>query len=624
MGKAAFLAGAGNTNIIPVDDDDLMNDDDMFDLSSGSDDDLKALPRPESFWVAKKSSAPVVDTAALEAEKQQAIEQALQEQKAQQEAELAQKLAEAQEMGEKDKDAAVAAALETFKAHEEDLKKKAQAEESEKDKAVAETRKQALAEADEKMAGVKEEAHKEQQAALDKMKAEAEAELQRALETAKAQAATELAQQMAQLQAEAEIAKAAALEEAKNEVSKQAEEHLAEQLEAAKKELTADAEAKVKVAQAQAEEFKELYTEEAAQRRGLHNKLMDVMGNIRVICRIRPVLPTDKSSGEHDTDIVTSFPSKQNLVVRKEDGKESKFEFDNVFPLDSTQQDVFAAVQPMVVSAMDGYKVCIFAYGQTGSGKTFTMEGPPDNPGVTLRALQEILTLAETRNDKWEYTLTMSMLEIYNESVRDLLGKPAKKGEEGQGREGKGLEIRMSKDNASYVEGLNEIKVENFQQIMELMAGGNSHRAVGVHDMNAHSSRSHSIICIKMPCKNRHNNKTFNGKLHLIDLAGSERVGKTGCSGERLKEAQAINKSLSALGDVIAALGVKAKKGAKAHVPFRNSKLTFLLQDSLGGQAKVLMFANASPCMYNSPETVCSLQFAARCRNTALGSTKKK
>jgi kinesin family protein C2/C3 len=201
------------------------------------------------------------------------------------------------------------------------------------------------------------------------------------------------------------------------------------------------------------------------------------------------------------------------------------------------------------------------------------------------------------------------------------------------------LEIRQSSEGGNGVPGLKEMVVTSTEQVLELMAKGADNRAVGSHDMNEHSSRSHSILnitCVGTPKtgvnaagaggggggKAKGGKKDLpmiSSKLHLIDLAGSERVSKTDAVGERLKEAQAINKSLSALGDVISALG--GKKGT--HVPYRNSKLTFLLQDSLSGSSKVLMFCNVSPASYNLGETVCTLTFAARCRNVELGAAKK-
>lgn len=212
------------------------------------------------------------------------------------------------------------------------------------------------------------------------------------------------------------------------------------------------------------------------------------------------------------------------------------------------------------------------------------------------------------RADDWTYTFKFSMLEIYNETIRDLLGEQGEK-----------LEIRQT-ERGNSVPGLTEVDVSSTEEVLRLMETGQSNRAVGAHDMNEHSSRSHSILTIQVVGVNKHDESQSFGKLHLIDLAGSERVSKTDATGERLKEAQNINRSLSALGDVINAL-CSRKTG---HIPYRNSKLTFLLQDSLGGNSKVMMFVNISPAVYNLSETVCSLNFAARCRNVELGVAKRQ
>uniref|UniRef100_A0A7S2BUC2 Kinesin-like protein n=1 Tax=Florenciella parvula TaxID=236787 RepID=A0A7S2BUC2_9STRA len=246
------------------------------------------------------------------------------------------------------------------------------------------------------------------------------------------------------------------------------------------------------------------------------------------------------------------------------------------------------------------------------------MEGPPDDRGVNFRSLEELFSLCEQRSDKTEYTLTLSYLEIYNETVRDLLDDtPRGRGGPG-GAEEKKLDVRQTADG-NVVPGLTEVPVTNIEEVMSLMARGTDNRAVGSHDMNEHSSRSHSIMTINLVGRNIQDAGTVRSKLHLIDLAGSERVSKTDATGERLKEAQNINKSLSALGDVINALSGKKA----AHVPYRNSKLTFLLQDSLAGNSKVMMFCNFSPASYNCAETMCSLNFAARCRAVELGQAKK-
>jgi kinesin family protein C2/C3 len=207
------------------------------------------------------------------------------------------------------------------------------------------------------------------------------------------------------------------------------------------------------------------------------------------------------------------------------------------------------------------------------------------------------------------------MLEIYNETIRDLLIN-----NNNNNNNATKLEIRQTSDGNNSLPGLTEIQLTSIEQVSQLMLIGNNNRAVGSNNINEHSSRSHSIITIICKGKNKKDNSSTFGKLHLIDLAGSERISKTDATGDRLKEAQNINKSLSALGDVINSLCNKKA----THIPYRNSKLTFLLQDSLGGNSKVLMFVNISPAQYNLNETCCSLTFATRCRNTELGLAKRQ
>ena len=433
----------------------------------------------------------------------------------------------------------------------------------------------------------------------------------------------------------------------------------------------------------------EKYNKENLVRKKVHNRLLELQGNIRVLCRVRPVLEQERKHVGADVD-VTEIPSKQDIIITRDELSKTKFEYDRVFTPKSSQAEVFEAVQPLCVSVLDGYNVCIFAYGQTGSGKTHTMEGHDADPGTSPRAIAELFRVAAGGDAEkvnvlegvlppgessgpsidsaaskpllcqclppWrhmytqslELLLKFSMLEIYNESVKDLLvgvasvddisvgsgntsnsaGSSASssnsKGGTKQGGEKKDLDIRMTKEGGMVVVGLTEVEVATPEDCYRLMKEGQANRAVGSHDMNEHSSRSHSILTLSVTGNNSLAGTTSFGKLHLIDLAGSERVGKTDATGERLKEAQNINKSLSALGDVIAALGNKQSSGGgKGHVPFRNSKLTYLLQDSLGGNSKVLMFVNISPVSYNVGETVCSLNFASRCRNIELGLAKK-
>jgi len=219
------------------------------------------------------------------------------------------------------------------------------------------------------------------------------------------------------------------------------------------------------------------------------------------------------------------------------------------------------------------------------------------------------------------------MLEIYNETVRDLLvTHPAG----GGGKRSPPpvpdkLEIRASASGDVHVPGLTARAVQTIEDVEEAMAHGQALRVVAGHNLNEHSSRSHLVLTLRMTATPTADGgggeaTAATSKLHLVDLAGSERISKTEATGARLREARAINKSLAALGDVVAALSKKSSaSGHGTHVPFRNSKLTYLLQDALGGGAKVLMFANVSPSKYNCAETLCSLNFASRCRNVALG-----
>jgi len=261
-----------------------------------------------------------------------------------------------------------------------------------------------------------------------------------------------------------------------------------------------------------------------------------------------------------------------------------------------------------VTSVLDGYNVCIFAYGQTGSGKTYTMTGPDDNRGVNTRALEELFGQSHKREAEISDSISVSILEIYCEQIRDLLAE-----EVGVER----LEVRQG-ERGNYVPNLTTVPVSEIGQVLELLALADRNRSTAATNMNEHSSRSHLMLSITIKSVNRITGQMSYGKLHLVDLAGSERISKSGATGQALKEAQAINKSLSALGDVIMSRAQKS-----AHVPYRNSTLTHLLQDSLSGDSKTLMFVCISPVLYNAEETFCSLNFAARVRTVELGKATK-
>lgn len=349
------------------------------------------------------------------------------------------------------------------------------------------------------------------------------------------------------------------------------------------------------------------YKKEMALRKKLHNELVDLKGNIRVYCRVRPVIKED-GGGKMAANVVSFDEDDDGVLGVFSKGSTKLFEMDKVFTSASTQQQVFEEVKALIVSCIDGYNVCIFAYGQTGSGKTFTMEGPSSNPGINQRALKLLFEETRDRGVDWNYTINVSVIEIYNEMIRDLLGDdPSAK-----------LEVKQGKDGL-FVPGLTEIQVNNVDELNEVFAIGKTNRSTAITDMNEHSSRSHALLCVTVTGFNKTTGHKTIGKLNLVDLAGSERVSKSGSEGARMKEAQSINKSLSSLGDVIHSL-----KNRSSHVPYRNSKLTYLLQESLGGDSKTLMVVQVSPVEKNVGETVCSLNFAQRVRTVELGQATKR
>ncbi|EEF51194.1 kinesin heavy chain, putative [Ricinus communis] len=341
-------------------------------------------------------------------------------------------------------------------------------------------------------------------------------------------------------------------------------------------------------------EAAENYHSVLAENRRLYNEVQDLKGNIRVYCRVRPFLPgqckkqtTIEYIGENG-ELVVSNPCKQ--------GKDSHrlFKFNKVFGPATSQEEVFLDTRPLIRSVLDGYNVCIFAYGQTGSGKTYTMSGPnllsEEDWGVNYRALHDLFQISQTRRSSMRYEVGVQMVEIYNEQVRDLL---------------------------STVPDASMRSVKSTSDVLELMNIGLMNRAIGSTALNERSSRSHSVLTVHVRGMDLKTSTVLRGNLHLIDLAGSERVERSEATGDRLKEAQHINKSLSALGDVIFALAQKS-----AHVPYRNSKLTQVLQSSLGGQAKTLMFVQLNPDVDSYSETISTLKFAERVSGVELGAAR--
>lgn len=375
--------------------------------------------------------------------------------------------------------------------------------------------------------------------------------------------------------------------------------------------------AKVNEQQSSVATLSKNYRREYEERRKLFNLVQELRGNIRVFCRCRP--PSSKEL-EREADsggaVCVQFPEEGSIRVENDRGITKQWEFDQMFDFRAQQSAIYQEVSPLVTSVLDGYNACIFAYGQTGSGKTFTMTGPEpgssmatvENRGVNTRALDELFEKSAKRSDEVQDRISVSVLEIYCEQIRDLLS-------ENVGVER--LEIRQG-DHGNYVPNLTVVPVTEIDQVLELLSFADRNRSTASTNMNEHSSRSHLMLSVNVESTNKVSGVSTRGKLHLVDLAGSERIGKSGAVGKALKEAQAINKSLSALGDVIMSRAQKA-----GHVPFRNSTLTHLLQDSLSGDAKTLMFVCISPVMYNSEETFCSLTFAARVRTVELGKAQK-
>ncbi|KAF9076233.1 P-loop containing nucleoside triphosphate hydrolase protein [Rhodocollybia butyracea] len=410
----------------------------------------------------------------------------------------------------------------------------------------------------------------------------------------------------------------------------------------------------------QLEELRTEAMENEAVRRKLHNMVQELKGNIRVFCRVRPVLPSDAQPSTRTDGSSTSSPtSPEHLALVRQEltadmtfpdrrhhkeitlwsssesatgrgRKESyNFTFDKVFEPESTQAEVFEEIALLAQSVVDGYNVCIFAYGQTGSGKSFTMEGGSTDAtkGMIPRAVDQVFRVAEDlRNKGWEYKMEGQFLEIYNETINDLLGK-----DEFDMKH----EIKHDpKTGSTHVTDLNAVPLNSPTQVRTLLLSAQSRRSVAATLMNERSSRSHSVFTLRITGTNAGTGECCQGCLNLVDLAGSERLNVsfgsgfgTGVGGgndkDRLKETQSINRSLSALGDVIAALGEKGEKNDK-HIPYRNSKLTYLLQNSLSGNSKTLMVLNLSPLATHLNESLTSLRFATKVNSTTLGTAKKQ
>ncbi|CAE7917797.1 KIF15, partial [Symbiodinium sp. KB8] len=338
---------------------------------------------------------------------------------------------------------------------------------------------------------------------------------------------------------------------------------------------------------------------------------------IQVVCRLRPLSKREAGSAS----VLEVQDDARTVALKGASVKD--FTYDRVFGPDTAQSELFEAVgRPLTEACAAGFHGTVFAYGQTGSGKTHTIlgEGNGDEARLLPRVLRHLFATTAQRTgqvrkmklvtaekgSKVSYTTKCSFLEIYNERIIDLLDAASTN-----------LALREDSDKGVYVDGLTEEEVACPEDALALMKRGARNRHIGATAMNRHSSRSHSVFTLRIECRETEASgltKTRHARFNLIDLAGSERQKGTGAEGARLREASNINKSLSELGNVIQALAAVSSGRSVAHVPYRNSKLTFLLRDSLGGNSKTFLVATVSPAEEAFGETLSTLKFASRAK----------
>uniref|UniRef100_A0A914C6C4 Kinesin-like protein n=1 Tax=Acrobeloides nanus TaxID=290746 RepID=A0A914C6C4_9BILA len=310
--------------------------------------------------------------------------------------------------------------------------------------------------------------------------------------------------------------------------------------------------------------FIQRYEEEVQLRKALHDALVEMRGNIRVFCRVRPILSAESVQKR----LIVHDKLSDAIHVNLENGAVKKFLFDRIFDQEHSQSDLFEEICPLIHSCLDGKNLTIFAYGHTGSGKTYSME-------------------------------------IYNEKLRDLLDPQVTN-----------ISLKTHEDGNHVIKGITWKKVDNEAKISEILNQGRQNRAVASTALNDNSSRSHAIAVISIQMKDLTSGKISIGKLNLVDLAGSERVNKSQVTGPQLKEAQCINRSLSELGNVVAALRRKQN-----HVPFRNSLLTRILEDSLAGDGKTVMIVQVTSTQNFLQESLSSMNFAEKISNVTRKTT---
>lgn len=339
--------------------------------------------------------------------------------------------------------------------------------------------------------------------------------------------------------------------------------------------------------------------------RALHNAVVDLRGRIRVSLRVRPFIGDETGQSMSHLD----FPSFNSIQL--DIGKtSSQFEFERVFGPRTTQTRVFDEVRDFLLSVLHGYNVALLAFGQTGSGKTHTMRGGDgEEEGLIPRALRFVFeqkVLLEQLD--WELSFAASFLEVYNDDVYDLLKKQREK-----------LSLKLGTGRV-VVSGLSEVPIRNENDIDQLLVTADSNRRTAKTRSNETSSRSHAIFALHVTAKNTSTGAEMSSVLHLVDLAGSERAKETGAEGERFVEMTKINAALSAMQNVI-----RAQLKRQSHVPYRDNKLTTLLQDSLGaGNSKTMVIVHVSPMLSAANETKRSLEFASQMSQASIGIARKQ
>ncbi|KAK9172105.1 Kinesin motor domain protein [Cryptosporidium meleagridis] len=330
---------------------------------------------------------------------------------------------------------------------------------------------------------------------------------------------------------------------------------------------------------------------------------------VHVYCRVRPPNEAEKTHG--NGLLCVNVRSEQCIEISSSESKsdseikERTFYLDHIFPMDTSQSYVYkTAAKPIVDQLFKGINGTVLAYGQTSSGKTFTMEGiigDNEKMGVIPRMVHDVFETISNAEEHIEFQLKVSICEVYMERIRDLLDTSGTKSN---------LRIHEDKIHGIYVKDLSEYFVTSPEEVFELMALGHKHRAVASTNMNSYSSRSHLIFMLQLQQKNVFDSSIKVGKLFLVDLAGSEKISKTGAEGLTLDEAKTINKSLSCLGNVINAL----TDNTKNFIPYRDSKLTRILQNSLGGNSLTALIVTCSPSIVNESETIGTLRFGIRAK----------